>query len=97
MTKHFFCAVKDIEAQAVLMATRTVHRAMIGGWFKVPMRDKDGNYVFKRDPITKEILRDAQGRPEAELVDEYKEPDDGRAAWFLEPAIARTSATPVRT
>ena len=80
----FLCAVKDAEAQAVLMVVRTVRLAMVGGWHKVPMRDKDGNYVFKREPMTGEILRDAQGRPEAELVDEYKEPDDARAAWFLE-------------
>ncbi|MGA9474974.1 MAG: hypothetical protein WBV36_21070, partial [Terriglobales bacterium] len=66
-----FCAVNDAEAQAVLMATRTIRDAMIGGWFKVPKRDKDGNYIFKRDPVTGEILRDAQGRPEAELADEY--------------------------
>jgi hypothetical protein len=80
----FLCAVKDAEAQAMLMAVRTVNLAIIGGWHKVPMRDKDGNYVFKRDPMTGEILRDAQGRPEAELVDEHRKPDDARAAWFLE-------------
>jgi hypothetical protein len=80
----FLIAVRDAEAQAELMAVRTVRLAMVGGWHKVPMRDKDGNYVFKRDPMTGEILRDAQGRPEAELADEYKEPDDARAAWFLE-------------
>ena len=80
----FVCAVKDAEAQALLMATRTIRLAIVGGWHKVPMRDKDGNYVFKRDPMTGEILRDAQGRPEAELSDEYKEPDDARAAWYLE-------------
>lgn len=80
----FLCAVKDAEAQAELMATRTVRLAIVGGWHKVPMRDKDGNYVFKRDPMTGEILRDAQGRPEAELVDAYTEPDAARAAWFLE-------------
>jgi hypothetical protein len=48
------------------------------------MRDKDGNYVFKRDPITSEILRDARGRPEAEFADKYMELDAARAAWFLE-------------
>jgi hypothetical protein len=80
----FLCAVKDAEAQAVLMAVRTIRLAIVGGWHKVPMRDKDGNYVLKRDPITGEILRDAQGRPEAELADEYMEPDAARAAWFLE-------------
>ena len=80
----FLIAVRDAEAQAELMAVRTVRLAIVGGWHKVPMRDKDGNYVFKRDPITGEILRDAQGRPEPELADEYKEPDDARAAWFLE-------------
>lgn len=80
----FLCAVKDAEAQANLMAVRTIRLAIVGGWHKVPMRDKDGNYVFKRDPLTGEILRDAQGRPEAELVDAYKEPDAARAAWFLE-------------
>ena len=80
----FLCAVRDAEAQAILMAVRTVRLAIVGGWHKVPMRDKDGNYVFKRDPMTGEILRDAQGRPQAELADEYKEPDAARAAWFLE-------------
>jgi hypothetical protein len=80
----FLCAVKDAEAQAILMATRTVRLGIVGGWHKVPMRDKDGNYVFKRDPLTGEILRDVQGRPEAELVDEYKEPNSGDARWFLE-------------
>lgn len=80
----FLIAVKDAEAQAELMAWRTIHLAIVGGWYKVPMRDKDGNYVFKRDPITGEILRDAHGRPEAELVDEYKEPDAECACWFLE-------------
>ena len=80
----FLCAVRDAEAQAILMAVRTVRLAIVGGWHKVPMRDRDGNYVFNRDAVTGEILRDAQGRPEAELVDEYKEPDDARAAWFLE-------------
>jgi hypothetical protein len=79
----FLSAVKDAEAQAVLMATRTVRLAIVGGWHKVPTRDKDGNYVFKRDAAG-EILRDAQGGPEAELADVYKEPDDARAAWFLE-------------
>jgi hypothetical protein len=79
----FLIAVRDAEAQAVLMAVRTVRLAIVGGWHKVPMRDRDGNYVFKRD-ANGEILRDAQGRPEAELVDEYKEPDDARAAWYLE-------------
>jgi hypothetical protein len=63
---------------------RTVRLAIVGGWHKVPMRGKEGNYVLKRDPITGEILRDAQGRPEAELVDAYMEPDAARAAWFLE-------------
>jgi hypothetical protein len=48
------------------------------------MRDRDGNYVFKRDSATGEILRDAQGRPEAELVDEYREPSSADARWFLE-------------
>ena len=80
----FLCAVKDAEAQAMLIATRTVRLAIVGGWHKVPMRDKDGNYVFKRDPLTGEILRDVQGRPEAELVDEYKEPNSRDARWFLE-------------
>ena len=56
----------------------------VGGWYKVPKRDKDGNILFKRDPITGEILRDAQGRPEAELADAYMEPNAARAAWFLE-------------
>ncbi|MGC2495935.1 DUF7681 family protein [Candidatus Binatus sp.] len=80
----FFCAVNDAEAQAVLMATRTIRDAMIGGWFKVPKRDKDGNYIFKHDPVTGEILRDVQGRPEAELADEYREPSAAAACWFLE-------------
>jgi len=80
----FLCAVRDAEAQAVLMAVRTVRLAMVGGWHKVPMRDKDGNYVFRRNPETGEILRDAQGRPEAELVDEYREPSSVDARWFLE-------------
>jgi hypothetical protein len=80
----FLCAVKDAEAQAMLMAVRTVRLVIVGGWYRVPMQDKDGNYVFKRDPLTGEILRDAQGRPEAELVDAYKEPDAASAAWFLE-------------
>jgi hypothetical protein len=80
----FLCAVKDAEAQAQLMATRTVRLAIVGGWHKVPRRDRDGNYVFKRDPLTNEILRDAQGRPDAELVDEYREPSSADARWFLE-------------
>jgi hypothetical protein len=80
----FRCAVKDAEAQAVLMALRTVRNSMVGGWHKVPMRDKDGNYAFKKDPVTGEILRDAQGRPDAELVDEYREPSSADARWFLE-------------
>jgi hypothetical protein len=80
----FLCAVKDAEAQAVLMATRTVHHSIIGGWFKVPARDKDGNYIFHRNPETGEILRDAQGRPEAKFVDEYREPSSADACWFLE-------------
>jgi hypothetical protein len=80
----FLRAVKDAEAQAQLMATRTVRLSMVGGWHKVPMRDKEGNYVFKRDPMSGEILRDAQGRPEAELVDEYTKPNSSDARWFLE-------------
>ncbi len=84
---NFLTAVRDAEAQAELMAIRTVRLAIVGGWHKVPMRDRDGNYVFKRDPMTGEILRDAQGRPDAELVDEYKEPDDARAAWYLERRV----------
>lgn len=52
----FLCAVRDAEAQAVLIAVRTVRLKIVGGWHKVPMRDKDGNIVFKRHPITKEIL-----------------------------------------
>jgi hypothetical protein len=80
----FLCAVKDAEAQAQQMAVRTVRLAIVGGWHKVPMCDKDGNYVFKRDPLTGEILRDAQGRPDAELVDEYREPSSADARWFLE-------------
>jgi hypothetical protein len=83
----FLLAVRDAEAQAAMLAVRTVRLAIVGGWHKVPMRDKDGNYVFKRDPLTGEILRDAAGRPEAELADEYKEPDDARAAWFLERRV----------
>src|SRR5260370_739570 len=83
MYYEFLTAVRDAASQALRMAVRTVPLAIVGGWHKVPMRDKDGNYVFKRD-AKGEILRDAQGRPEAELVDEYKEPDDARAAWFLE-------------
>jgi hypothetical protein len=82
--RDFRIAVLDAEAQATLFAVRTVRLSIAGGWHKVPMRDKDGNYVFKRDPMTGEILRDAQGRPEAELADEYKEPDSGDARWFLE-------------
>ena len=39
---------------------------------------------MRRDSMTGEILRDAQGRPESELVDEYKEPDSRAAQWFLE-------------
>jgi hypothetical protein len=80
----FLMAVRDAEAQAVSMAVRTVRLKIVGGWHKVPVRDRDGNYVFKRDPMTGEILRDAQGRPDAELVDKYTEPDDARAAWYLE-------------
>jgi hypothetical protein len=80
----FLMAVRDAEAQAILMAIRTVRLAIVGGWHKTPLRDKDGNYSFKTDPVTGEILRDAQGRPEALLVDEYREPNDARAAWFLE-------------
>jgi hypothetical protein len=80
----FLTAVRDAEAQAVLMATRTVRVSMVGGWHKVPVRDKDGNYAFRRDPMTGEILRDAQGRPDAELVDEYREPNSADARWFLE-------------
>lgn len=80
----FLCAVRDAEAQAELMAVRTVRLKIVGGWHKVPVRDKDGNYVFRRNPETGEILGDAQGRPEAELADAYKEPDAARAAWYLE-------------
>jgi hypothetical protein len=80
----FLFAVCDAEAQAVLTAVRTVRLKMVGGWHKVPQRDRDGSYIFKRDPLTNEILRDAQGRPEADLVDEYTEPDDACARWFLE-------------
>jgi hypothetical protein len=80
----FLTAVHDAEAQATLFAVRTVRLSIAGGWQKVPMRDADGNYVFKRDPLTGEILRDAQGRPEAELVDQYKEPSSADARWFLE-------------
>ena len=68
----------------MLMACRTVGDSIIGGWFKVPMRDKDGNYIFHRNPLTGEILRDAQERPEAEFVDEYREPSSAVACWFLE-------------
>ncbi len=39
---------------------------------------------FPPRPDTGEILRDAQGRPEAELADEYKEPNSSDARWFLE-------------
>ena len=92
----FRCAVKDAEAQAILMATRTVRLAIVGGWHKVPMRDKDGHYVFKRDPLTGEILRDAQGRPEAELVDEYKEPNSGDARGSLSAELAKISATQIQ-
>jgi hypothetical protein len=81
---EFLKAVRDAEAQAILFAVRTVRLSIAGGWHKVPIRDKDGNYAFRRDPETGEILRDAQGRPEAELADEYKEPDSGDARWFLE-------------
>jgi hypothetical protein len=66
------------------MAVRSIGLAIVGGWHKVPMRDEEGNYIFKRDAMTGEILRDAQGRPEAEFVDKYTEPDAARAAWFLE-------------
>jgi hypothetical protein len=81
---EFLKAVRDAEAQAILFAVRTVRLSIAGGWHKVLVRDKDGNYVFKRDPATGEILRDAQGRPEAEFVDEYREPSSADARWFLE-------------
>jgi hypothetical protein len=80
----FLAAVRDAEAQAVLFAVRTIRLKIAGGWHRVPVRDKEGNYVFKRDPMTGEILRDAQGRPEAELVDDYAEPSSADARWYLE-------------
>ena len=53
----FLHAVLDAEAQAVLMAVRTVRLAIVGGWHKLPMRDKDGNYVFKRDSQRRDQTR----------------------------------------
>jgi hypothetical protein len=48
----FLRAVKDAEAQAELMAIRTVRLSIFGGWHKVPVRDKDGSYIFRRNPRT---------------------------------------------
>jgi hypothetical protein len=80
----FLIAVRDAESQAELVAWRTIRLKMVGGWYKVPTLDKDGKYVFRRDKMTGEILRDAQGRPEAEFSDEYSEPSAKVACWYLE-------------
>jgi hypothetical protein len=84
----FLIAVRDAEAQAILRAIQTVELKIVGGWHRVPMRDLDGNYVFRRDAAG-EILRDAQDRPAAEFVDVYTEPDDARAVRFLKCRVRK--------
>ncbi len=61
---------------------RTIRDAVTGGWFPVSIRDKNGNFVARHDPVTGAVVRDEKGNPEVEMTLEYREPD-AKLAWQI--------------
>jgi hypothetical protein len=65
-------------------ATESLKRAIIGGFFQVPLRDKEGHLIPEIDSVTGQMVRNEQGRPCFQTKQEFRAPNAKLAMRVLE-------------
>ena len=82
--RKFYFDVRNVRALLDRASTESIKKGIMGGFFQVPVHDKEGHLIPEIDPVTGQIVRDQKGRSCFQMKTEYREPDAKLALRVLE-------------